>query len=95
MLSSGPGTDRHRSHPGDEALDEGVVDGVVHEEAVGRGARLAAVAHLGDHGALEGRVDVGVGEDDERGVAAELHAALEDVARRGAAAGPVRPPSSR
>ena len=75
-------TDPHRTHPGDEALDERVVDGPLHEEPVRGGARLAAVAHLGDHGALERRVDVGVGEDDERSVAAELHPALEDVVGR-------------
>ena len=42
-------------------------------EAVGRRARLADVAHLGDHRALDGRVEVGVVEDEERRVAAELH----------------------
>jgi hypothetical protein len=39
---------------------------LAHVEAVGRRARLADVAHLGDHGALDGGVDVGVGEDEER-----------------------------
>ena len=76
------GTDPHRGHPGDEALDEGVVDGSLHEEPVGGRAGLAAVAHLGDHGAVERRVDVGIGEHDEGGVAAELHRALEDVVGR-------------
>ena len=61
------------------------------EEPVRGGARLAAVAHLGDHGALEGRVDVGVGEHDEGGVAAELHGALED---RSAAVRSSRRPTS-
>ena len=42
-------------------------------EAVRRRARLAHVAHLRDHRALDGGVDVGVREDDERRVAAELH----------------------
>jgi ParB family chromosome partitioning protein len=42
-------------------------------EAVGGHAGLAVVAHLGDQGALDSRVQVGVGEDDERRVAAELH----------------------
>ena len=42
-------------------------------EAVGRRARLADVAHLGDHRALDRGVEVGVVEDEERRVAAELH----------------------
>ena len=43
------------------------------EEPVGRGAGLADVAHLGGHRALDGRVEVGVLEDDERRIATELH----------------------
>ena len=43
------------------------------EEPVGGRAGLAHVAHLGEHRAVDGRVEVGVGEDQERRVAAELH----------------------
>ena len=46
---------------------------LVHVETVGGGAGLAHVAHLGDHGAVHGRLHVGVLEHDERRVAAELH----------------------
>ena len=49
-------------------------DRAVHQEPVGGGAGLAHVAHLGDHRAVDGGVDVGVLEDEERRVAAELHA---------------------
>ena len=48
-------------------------------EAVGGGAGLADVAHLGGHGAVDGGVEVGVGEDDEGGVAAELHRDAQDA----------------
>ena len=54
-------------------------DRLVHVEAVGRGAGLADVAHLGDHRALDGRVEVGVVEDQERRVAAELHRGLQHL----------------
>ena len=43
------------------------------EEPVGGRARLADVAHLGQHRAVDGGGDVGVLEDEEGGVAAELH----------------------
>ena len=48
-------------------------------EAVRRRARLAHVSHLRDHRALDRGVEVGVLEDQERGVAAELHRDLEDA----------------
>src|SRR5690625_2067152 len=66
-------------HAGDEPGDEGVVDRPLDEEPVGGGAGLTAVTHLRDHRALDRRVDVGVVEDDEGGVAAELHAGLEHL----------------
>ena len=65
-----------------ELLRELGGDGVVHVEAVGRGAGLTDVAHLRDHRALDRRVEVGVLEDEERRVAAELHRDLEDVLGR-------------
>ena len=55
---------------------------LVHVEAVGGRARLADIAHLGDHRAVDGRVEVGVLEDDERRVAAELHRDAQDLLRR-------------
>ena len=51
-------------------------------EAVGRRARLAVVAHLGDHRPLDGGVEVGVGQHDEGRVAAELHRHVEHAIRR-------------
>ena len=54
-------------------VGEVVVDDARHVEAVRRGAGLAAVAHLGDHRAVERSVEVGVVADEEGGVAAELH----------------------
>ncbi len=54
----------------------------MHVEAVGRGAGLAAVAHLRDQRALDGGVDVGVLEDDERRVPAELHRGAEHAVGR-------------
>jgi hypothetical protein len=47
------------------------LDAVLHQLAIGADARLPTVAVLGEHGAFHCRVDVGVIEDDERGVAAE------------------------
>ncbi|GJE71783.1 hypothetical protein CHKEEEPN_3332 [Methylorubrum podarium] len=65
--------DLERLRGRDEAVDEAVVDAVLHEEA-GRGdADLTGIAVLvgGEH--PHGGVDVGVVEHDRRGVAAELH----------------------
>jgi hypothetical protein len=51
----------------------------VHVKAVGGGAGLADVAHLGEHRPVDGRVEVGVGEDEEGGVAAQLHGDAENL----------------
>ena len=56
-----------------QPLGEGGGDPFLNEEPVRRGAGLAAVAHLGDHGSGDRRIDVGVVEDDEGCIAAELH----------------------
>ena len=64
-------------------------------EAVGGRARLADVAHLGDHRALDGGVDVGVGEDEERRVAAQLHRGAQQALRPTARRACGRPRSSR
>ena len=47
----------------------------MHIEAVGGGAGFAAVAHLGQHGAVQRVVQIGVLADDEGGVAAQFHGA--------------------
>ena len=52
---------------------------LMHVETIGGGAGLAHIAHLGDHGAVDGRVDVGVVEDDKGRIAAELHRRLDDA----------------
>ena len=56
--------------------------GVGDVEAIRRGAGLADVPHLGDHRSLERRVQVGVVEDQERGVPSQLHGDVEHVVRR-------------
>jgi ParB family chromosome partitioning protein len=49
-----------------------LVDSLLDQQAVGTNAGLAAVAILGGHGPLDGRIQVGVIEHDERRVAAQL-----------------------
>src|SRR5215212_8999223 len=71
LLGAAP--DLHGLHTPCELLGELARDAACDVEAVGGGARLADIAHLGDHGALDRGVDVGVVEDEERGVTAELH----------------------
>ena len=59
-------------------LGESVVDAGLDVEAVGADAGLAGVAELGGDRALDRAVEVGVVEDDERRVAAQLHRDLLD-----------------
>jgi hypothetical protein len=54
-----------------ETPGEGVIDAVLHQDAVGVDAGLAGVAVFGRDRALDRHLDVGVVEDDERRVAAE------------------------
>jgi hypothetical protein len=61
--------ERELADPGPERLGEVLRDRLVHEEPVCRSTGLAHVAHLGHHRARDGGVDVGVLEDQERGVA--------------------------
>ena len=63
-----------------EGADEVVVDAVLDEEAVGRDARLAGVPELAHHRAGDRLGQVGVVEDDERRVAAELERDLLHLA---------------
>ena len=58
---------------------EVVVDRVLDEDPVGRDAGLAGVAVLAEQRAGDGGVEVGVVEDDERRVAAELERDLLDL----------------
>ncbi len=51
----------------------------MHEQAVRRGAGLAAVAEFREQRPLDGQVEVGVLEDEERRVAAELHRDAEHL----------------
>ena len=62
-----------RAHPLGQRLGEVARHRLRDVEAVGGGARLADVAHLRDHRALDRGVEVGVVEDHERRIAAELH----------------------
>ena len=61
---------------GRELLGEGVVDAGLDVDPVGADAGLAGVPELAGDGALDRLVEVGVVEDDERGVAAQLHRQL-------------------
>ena len=58
--------------------DELVEDAGLHEDAVGADAGLARVAELRRHRARDRLLEVGVIEDDERRVAAELERQLLD-----------------
>jgi hypothetical protein len=61
--------------PGDrrrKLVGERVEHAALHIEAVGADAGLAGVAELGDQRAFDRLVEIGVVEDDERRVAAEL-----------------------
>ncbi len=63
-------------HGFDEGRRETVVDAGLHENAVGADAGLAGVAVFGGHGAGHRLLEIGVVEDEERRVAAELEGEL-------------------
>ena len=77
-----PVADLELADSGGELGDEGVVNAVLRVDAVGADAGLAHVAELGDDRALDRGVDIGVVEDDERRVAAELEPDLLHRSRR-------------
>ncbi len=77
--ASVPGPTRSAAIAAREALDERVVDRVLHVDPVRADARLARVAELADHRAGDRGVQVGVVEDEERRVAAELERDLLDL----------------
>lgn len=68
----------HLAHALRNHLGELVVDTALHVDEVGSDAGLGVGAPLGNHELLKGKVKVGVIEDNERGVAAELEADLLD-----------------
>jgi hypothetical protein len=74
-LDAGPGSpsDPQVGHPLRQLAAEVARDPLMHEEPVRRRAGLAPVAHLGQHRAVDRRVEVRVVEDEERCVAAQLH----------------------
>src|SRR5690554_4447535 len=73
-------THRHRRDLRGQGLDEGVVDPLLDQEAVGADAGLTGVTVLGGDGPGHGGVEVGIVEDDKGSVAAELHGGLLDGA---------------
>ena len=63
-----------------EFFDKLVVDGVLHEDAVGADACLARIAVLGCGSTLCGELEIGIFEDDDRRITAKLHRqALERI----------------
>ena len=68
----GAGPDLHRPRPAPQPLGEGVVDAVLHQDAVGADAGLPGVAELRGDRPFHRRVEVGVVEDDEGRITAEL-----------------------
>ena len=68
------GATRRPRHRLREAGGEGVVDAVLHQDAVGADAGLAGVAELAGQGAGHRLIEIGVVEHDEGGVAAQLQA---------------------
>ena len=69
--------DGEAGHPGAERLGELVGYPLVHVQAVRGDAGCAGVAHLGGDGRFGGHLHVRVGQHQERGVAAELHAGAQ------------------
>ena len=72
--------DLHRADCLGESLGEGVVDAVLHQDAVGADAGLAGVAVFRGDRALDRGIDIGVVEDDERRVAAQFQRRFFTVA---------------
>src|SRR5262245_17517856 len=67
----------------EELVDHLVVDLFFHEQAATGAATLALVEEQAEVGALDGGVEVGVGEDDVRALAAQLEADTFEVALGG------------
>ncbi len=77
-----PRTHLHRIDAGLQLGSEGVVDARLHENAVGADAGLAAIAELGRKRAFNGKVEIGIVEDDEGCIAAKLEAEPLDAIGR-------------
>src|SRR3546814_9515960 len=73
--------DRQRRGLPGEAAAEFAVDGALNVEAVGAQAVLPGGGELRLHRLVHGAAEVGVGKDDEGGVAAELQAQALDARR--------------
>ena len=71
------GAERHRLGPGHEPLHEPVVDLVGDEHPLRRDAQLAGVGEAGPDRALGGLLQVGVAQDQDRVLAAELQRAAD------------------
>ena len=74
-----PVADPHRAHAPRQLCGERIMDARVDIEAIGGGAGLADIAHLGDHRAIDRGIDIGVGADDEGRIAAEFHRRRDDT----------------
>ena len=57
----------------DQPLDEAVMQALLHEDARAVGADLTGRIEIAEHGAADGIFEVGIVEDDQRRLAAELH----------------------
>ena len=74
-----PVADGQFLHGGSQLFGKGVIDPGLHVDPVRADAGLAVVAELRDHCAFDGRIQIGVVKDDEGGVAAKLHRALQHL----------------
>ena len=82
-FASSPLPTRRAFARADELLDELVVDGLVHEQARGRGATLAGRAEGAPDRAVDREVDVRVVHDEDRVLAAHLQVQALERRRAG------------
>ena len=96
-LDAGRGArpDLDRPHPRREALGEGVVHAGLHQDAVGADAGLPAVAELRGDRPFHRRVEIGIVEDDEGRIPAELEREPLHARRRLRHQAVIPPASSR
>ena len=64
--------DRELRDAGDESIEEVGVHPLVHDDALHRDARLPGIAVAAGSAGLAGAVEIGIGFDDDAGVAAQL-----------------------
>ena len=74
-----PVGDLHRPGGLGEPLGKGVIDAVLHQNAVGAHTSLAGIPVFGRDCSLDRHLDVGVVKDDERRVAASSNDLLDRV----------------